>query len=62
MRKTSTTLMVQLLQNLSIRFPPRYICGLEDNESICVAVGAMGKGMDHFADGWVDEKTGVSNH
>ncbi|CUS10272.1 unnamed protein product [Tuber aestivum] len=39
-----------------------YISGLEDNESICVVVGAMAKGKDDFADGWVDEKIGVSNY
>ncbi|PUU80043.1 Alpha/beta knot methyltransferase [Tuber borchii] len=39
-----------------------YISELEDNESICVVVGAMAKGKDDFADGWVDEKIGVSNY
>jgi len=39
-----------------------YISELEDNESICVVVGAMARGKDDFADGWVDEKIGVSNY
>jgi rRNA small subunit pseudouridine methyltransferase Nep1 len=39
-----------------------YIQGLGDEESICVVVGAMAKGKDDFADGWVDEKIGVSNY
>ncbi|KAI5793752.1 Alpha/beta knot methyltransferase [Peziza echinospora] len=39
-----------------------YIAGLGDEESICVVVGAMAKGKDDFADGWVDEKIGVSNY
>lgn len=39
-----------------------YIGGLGEEESICVVVGAMAKGKDDFADGWVDEKIGVSNY
>lgn len=39
-----------------------YIQGLNDDQSICVVVGAMAKGADDFADGWVDEKIGVSNY
>lgn len=39
-----------------------YIQGLGNNQSICVVVGAMAKGADDFADGWVDEKIGVSNY
>lgn len=39
-----------------------YVGGLGDGESLCVAVGAMAKGKDDFADGWVDEKIGVSNY
>lgn len=39
-----------------------YIQGLANDQSICVVVGAMAKGEDDFADGWVDEKIGVSNY
>jgi rRNA small subunit pseudouridine methyltransferase Nep1 len=39
-----------------------YVAGLGDEESICVVIGAMAKGKDDFADGWVDEKIGVSNY
>lgn len=39
-----------------------YIAKLEPDESICVVVGAMAKGKDDFADGWVDEKIGVSKY
>lgn len=39
-----------------------YIQGLSNGQSICVVVGAMAKGEDDFADGWVDEKIGVSNY
>lgn len=39
-----------------------YIGGLGDEESLCIAIGAMAKGKDDFADAWVDEKIGVSNY
>ncbi|KAF3931850.1 hypothetical protein ABW19_dt0204849 [Dactylella cylindrospora] len=39
-----------------------YVEGLGEEESLCVVVGAMAKGKDDFADGWVDEKVGVSNY
>lgn len=39
-----------------------YIGGLGEEESICVVVGAMARGKDDFADGWVDEKIGVSKY
>lgn len=35
---------------------------LDENESICVFVGAMARGRDNFADEFVDEKIGVSNY
>jgi len=34
---------------------------LGPEESICVFVGAMAKGSDNFADGYVDEKISISN-
>jgi rRNA small subunit pseudouridine methyltransferase Nep1 len=39
-----------------------YVETLDDDESICVFVGAMAKGKDNFADEFVDEKIGVSNY
>ncbi|ANB13159.1 Emg1p [Sugiyamaella lignohabitans] len=39
-----------------------YVETLDDDESICVFVGAMAKGKDSFADEFVDEKIGVSNY
>lgn len=39
-----------------------YIDTLDDNESICVFVGAMAKGADNFADEFVDEKISISNY
>lgn len=35
---------------------------LEDNESICVFIGAMARGKDNFADEYVDGKVGLSNY
>ncbi|KAJ1325591.1 rRNA small subunit pseudouridine methyltransferase Nep1 [Microdochium nivale] len=39
-----------------------YIENLNQNESICVFVGAMAKGADTFADQFVDEKISISNY
>ncbi|TPX18138.1 uncharacterized protein E0L32_002647 [Thyridium curvatum] len=39
-----------------------YIDTLDENESICVFVGAMAKGADNFADAFVDEKISISNY
>jgi len=39
-----------------------YVRTLEENESICVFVGAMAKGSDNFADAFVDEKISISNY
>jgi rRNA small subunit pseudouridine methyltransferase Nep1 len=35
---------------------------LKPNQSVCVAVGAMAKGPDDFADSWVDGKIAVSGY
>ena len=35
---------------------------LKLNQSVCVAVGAMAKGPDDFADDWVDAKIAVSGY
>lgn len=39
-----------------------YVQKLDDDESICVFVGAMARGKDNFADEYVDEKIGLSNY
>lgn len=39
-----------------------YVERLDENESICVFVGAMAKGSDNFADAFVDEKISISNY
>jgi rRNA small subunit pseudouridine methyltransferase Nep1 len=39
-----------------------YAATLDEDESICVFVGAMAKGKDNFADEYVDEKIAVSNY
>ncbi|EOO02577.1 putative nucleolar essential protein 1 protein [Phaeoacremonium minimum UCRPA7] len=39
-----------------------YVDTLDTDESICVFVGAMAKGPDNFADGYVDEKISISNY
>ncbi|TVY86233.1 Ribosomal RNA small subunit methyltransferase, partial [Lachnellula willkommii] len=38
-----------------------YVEKLDENESICVFVGAMAKGADTFADQFVDDKISISN-
>ena len=35
---------------------------LKPGQSVCVAVGAMAKGPDDFADSWVDGKIAVSGY
>jgi len=39
-----------------------YVERLNEDESICVFVGAMAKGSDNFADAFVDEKISISNY
>ncbi|EEQ42100.1 ribosomal RNA small subunit methyltransferase NEP1 [Candida albicans L26] len=39
-----------------------YVTTLDENESICVFVGAMARGKDNFADEFVDEKIGLSDY
>lgn len=39
-----------------------YVDTLDDDESICVFVGAMARGKDNFADEYVDEKIGLSDY
>lgn len=39
-----------------------YVQTLDEDESICVFVGAMARGKDNFADEFIDEKIGVSDY
>ncbi|GMM32714.1 18S rRNA pseudouridine methyltransferase [Saccharomycopsis crataegensis] len=39
-----------------------YVETLDEDESICVFVGAMARGKDDFADEYIDEKIGVSDY
>jgi len=39
-----------------------YVSTLDEDESICVFVGAMARGKDNFADDVVDEKIGLSDY
>ncbi|RCK64058.1 Ribosomal RNA small subunit methyltransferase NEP1 [Candida viswanathii] len=39
-----------------------YVDTLDEDESICVFVGAMARGKDNFADEYVDEKIGLSDY
>lgn len=39
-----------------------YVDTLDDNESLCVFIGAMARGKDTFADEYVDEKIAVSEY
>ncbi|CAM9019127.1 hypothetical protein WICANDRAFT_28725 [Wickerhamomyces anomalus NRRL Y-366-8] len=39
-----------------------YVEKLDQDESICVFVGAMARGKDNFADEFVDEKIGLSDY
>ncbi len=45
-----------------MRRTKEYIQELDNDESICVFVGAMARGKDNFADEFVDEKIGVSEY
>ena len=46
-------LLYHLMLNLNVQ---DYVTTLDENESICVFVGAMARGKDNFADEFVDEK------
>ncbi|CEP21275.1 NEP1 [Cyberlindnera jadinii] len=39
-----------------------YVAKLDEDESICVFVGAMARGKDSFADEFIDEKVGLSDY
>lgn len=53
---------VTLSFDAEIRRVQDYVSTLDDDESICVFVGAMARGQDTFADEYVDEKIGLSNY
>jgi len=42
--------------------PKDYIETLDEDESLCVFVGAMARGKDNFADEMIDEKIGLSEY
>lgn len=39
-----------------------YVSKLDDDESMCVFVGALARGKDNFADEFVDDKIGLSDY
>ena len=49
-------------RDAEIRRVQDYVSTLDKDESICVFVGAMARGLDNFADEFVDEKIGLSNY
>lgn len=53
---------VTLSFDAEIRRVQDYVSTLDEDESICVFVGAMARGLDNFADEFVDEKIGLSNY
>ncbi|RLV84216.1 Ribosomal RNA small subunit methyltransferase NEP1 [Meyerozyma sp. JA9] len=53
---------ITLSYDAEIQNVQTYIKKLDDDESICVFVGAMARGKDNFADEYVDEKIGLSNY
>lgn len=53
---------ITLSFDAEIRRVQDYVETLDEDESICVFVGAMARGQDNFADEYVDEKIGLSNY
>ncbi|PVH16142.1 ribosomal RNA small subunit methyltransferase NEP1 [Candidozyma duobushaemuli] len=53
---------ITLSFDAEIRRVQDYAETLDEDESICVFVGAMARGQDNFADEYVDEKIGLSNY
>ncbi|CAH6722959.1 ribosomal RNA small subunit methyltransferase NEP1 [[Candida] jaroonii] len=53
---------ITLSFDAEIRRVQDYVETLDEDESICVFVGAMARGKDNFADEFVDEKIGLSNY
>jgi len=58
-----STLMIALSFDAPVTRLETYLeQSLKPNQSVCVAVGAMAKGPDDFADSWVDGKIAVSGY
>ncbi|KAK6200012.1 Alpha/beta knot methyltransferase [Scheffersomyces amazonensis] len=53
---------VTLSFDAEIRRVQDFVSTLDEDESICVFVGAMARGKDNFADEFVDEKIGLSEY
>lgn len=53
---------ITLSFDAKVRRVQDYVATLDDDESICVFVGAMARGKDSFADEFVDEKIGLSDY
>ncbi|MDC6272064.1 ribosomal RNA small subunit methyltransferase NEP1 [Acetobacter pasteurianus] len=53
---------VTLSFDAKLRKVQDYVTTLDEDESICVFVGAMARGKDNFADEYVDEKIGLSDY
>lgn len=53
---------VTLSFDAPVRKVQDFVHTLDEDESLCVFVGAMARGKDTFADELVDEKIGVSNY
>lgn len=53
---------ITLSFDAKVRRVQDYVLTLDEDESICVFVGAMARGKDNFADEYVDEKIGVSEY
>lgn len=53
---------VTLSFDAPVRRVQDYVTTLDDDESICVFVGAMARGKDSFADEFVDEKVGLLDY
>uniref|UniRef100_A0A060SWZ1 Ribosomal RNA small subunit methyltransferase NEP1 n=1 Tax=Blastobotrys adeninivorans TaxID=409370 RepID=A0A060SWZ1_BLAAD len=53
---------ITLSYNAKVQRVQDYVDTLDEDESICVFVGAMASGPDNFADEFVDEKIGVSEY
>lgn len=53
---------ITLSYDANVIRPKDYINTLDEDESLCIFVGAMARGKDNFADEFVDEKIGVSEY
>lgn len=58
----ANTLKLTLSHDAPTRKLTNYLSELPEGQSVCVAVGAMARGPDNFADSWVDQKISVSEY